>query len=99
MENVIYTNEKGISVRSVPTFLGDCFIIHDAQKGTNIELMSMQFKSMMNRLEDGDYGSFPHGGFDVTKKSIKIYHDGDKKKHTVKMRVDDLIKMAESILR
>jgi hypothetical protein len=100
MKNIVYQNgENGILIESIPTFLGDCFIIYDTKKNKNVELMAMQFNAMMNRIEtkDRDYGSFPHGGFDISDETVTIYHDDNRKKHEVILSIEELTDIGKTI--
>jgi hypothetical protein len=100
LKNVVYSDDDGIKVRKVNSFLGACFIIHDTIKGTNVEIMGLQFAAMVKRVisKDQDYGSFPHGGFNITEDSVIIYHDGDRSKHEVVLTIDKLKEITNSIL-
>lgn len=70
-----------LSLKTVRTFLGDCFIITDNETGKNIEVMAAQLQGIANSSRST--GSLPHGSWDKNDEQITIYHDDDRNKHEV----------------
>jgi hypothetical protein len=100
VNDYVYEDDNGIKIRMVKSFLGPCFIINDTITGKNVEIMGLQFAAMVQRTitKDKDYGSFPHGGFNISEDVVTIYHDGDRDNHEVILTINKVKEIALVIL-
>ena len=81
----------------VNSFLGECLIITDTSTNKNIEIMKVQADLILrNYINNRCCGSFPHGGYEINKEMITIYHDSERDKHEIKINIRDLQDILEN---
>ena len=81
----------------INSFLGECLIITDTSTNKNIEIMKIQADLILRSYKNNrQYGSFPHGGYEINKEMITIYHDSERDKHEIEIDIRDLHDIIEN---
>ena len=81
----------------VNSFLGECLIITDTSTNKNIEIMKIQADLILRSYKNNrQYGSFPHGGYEIDGEMITIYHDSERNKHEIEIDIRDLHDIIEN---
>ena len=80
----------------VNSFLGECLIITDVSTNKNVEIMKIQANLILRSYKNNrQYGSFPHGGYEINEEMITIYHDSERDKHEIEIDIKDLLSILE----
>ena len=80
----------------INSFLGECLIITDTSTNKNIEIMKVQADLILRSYKNNrQYGSFPHGGYEIDGEMITIYHDLKRDKHEIEIDIRDLLSILE----
>ena len=75
----------------INSFLGECLIITDTSTNKNIEIMKIQADLILRSYKNNrQYGSFPHGGYEINEEMVTIYHDSERDKHEIEIDIKDL---------
>ena len=76
----------------VNSFLGECLIITDTSTNKNVEIMKIQADLILRNYKNNrQYGSFPHGGYEINGEMVTIYHDSERDKHEIEIDIRDLL--------
>lgn len=76
-----------LTLKMVPSPIGNCFVITETETGKNVEVMAAQLSGMIKR---GGDGSLPHGGYSVANSVVSIWHDEDREQHEVSFTYEEL---------
>ncbi|MEO2202311.1 hypothetical protein ABGV42_00990 [Paenibacillus pabuli] len=82
-----------LSIRTIPTIMGNCYIIEDQNTGRNVEVMELQINAIIST--DRDMGSLPHADWSKDGNSINIVHHGKPERRNITFTVEDFYSALE----
>lgn len=77
-----------LSIRTIPTIMGNCYIVEDQNTGKNIEIMELQLNAIIST--DRDRGSLPHADWTKEGNSINIVHHGKPERRNITFTVAEI---------